>query len=350
MKYAIVFLTTIWAACNEAAPKLPPGADHNAAELDKHRQLREDALAFFQPLPNKVEHPAGPDTPEKVALGKKLFLDPQLSSDGTISCNSCHRLDHIGVDNEVTSTGVRGQKGGRNSPTVFNAALHNMQFWDGRATDVEQQAGMPMMNPVEMAVPSEVSLVQRLKGVAEYVRMFKDAYPADSDPLQFTNIRESIGAFERTLMTPSRFDAFLKDEPSALTTSEMAGLRTFLAVGCTNCHTGAAVGGTMLQKFGVHADFRPLTGSSTADEGRKQVTGAEADKDVFKVPALRNITETAPYFHDGRVTELEKAIRVMGTTQLGKELTDQEVIDLMAFLEALTGVVPTSATATTSTP
>ena len=350
MKYAVLFLLPIWAACNEAGPKLPPGADHSAAELDSHQQLRQKALTFFHPLPDKVEHPAGPDTPEKVALGKKLFLDPQLSSDGTISCNSCHRLDHFGVDNEVTSTGVGGQKGGRNSPTVYNAALHNMQFWDGRATDVEEQAGMPVMNPVEMAIPSEGALVERLKRVAEYVELFKVTYPADRDPLNCGNIRESIGAFERTLMTPGRFDAFLKDEPTALTPSEMAGLRTFMEVGCTNCHTGAAVGGTMLQKFGVHADFRPLTGSSVADEGRKQVTGAEADKDMFKVPSLRNITKTAPYFHDGRVTELEKAVRVMGTTQLGKELTDQEVTDLMTFLEALTGVVPTSATTTTSTP
>jgi len=275
MKYAVVVLFAIFAACNEAAPELPPGTEHSSADLGSHQQLREKALAFFHPLPGKVEHPAGVDTPEKAALGKKLFLDPQLSSDGTISCNSCHQLDHFGVDNEVTSTGVGGQKGGRNSPTVYSAALHNMQFWDGRATDVEQQAGMPMMNPAEMAIPSEGSLVERLKVVAEYKQMFKVAYPADSDPLNFANIRGSIGAFERTLMTPGRSDAFLKDEPTALTAGQMAGLRTFLEVGCTNCHTGAALGGTMLQKFGVHADFRPLIpfGSRNASEDAKLFFG-----------------------------------------------------------------------------
>lgn len=307
-------------------------------------------MAYFHPLPEVVDHPAGPDTPEKVALGAKLFMDAQLSSDGTISCNSCHRLDGFGVDGTPTSTGVGGQLGGRNSPTVFNAALHNLQFWDGRATDVEEQAGMPVMNPVEMGVPSEAFLVKKLKGIADYPSLFSNAFPADKDALTYANIREAIGAFERTLLTPSRFDAFLKGEAAALTASETSGLRLFMEVGCTNCHNGAAVGGTMLQKFGVHADFRSLTGSSVDDQGRKQVTGAEADKDMFKVPGLRNITKTAPYFHDGRVAELDKAIRIMSTVQLGRELTDQEVSDLMAFLEVLTGTIPVTASTAVAAP
>lgn len=331
-------------ACG-GAPELPPGAGTDAATLEGDKQLREQALAFFHPLPERVEHPAAPDTPDKVALGRRLFLDPQLSVDGTISCNSCHRLDRYGVDNEATSTGVGGQKGGRNSPTVFNAALHSMQFWDGRATDVEQQAGMPVMNPIEMGIPEESALVKKLKRITDYPPLFSSAFPAEKDPLTYANIREAIGAFERTLLTPSRFDAFLKGEATALNASETAGLRTFLEVGCTNCHTGTAVGGTMLQKFGVHADFRPLTGSSSADEGRKQVTGSDADKDMFKVPSLRNVTKTAPYFHDGRVAELDEAIRIMGVTQLGKELTDQQVKDLHAFLEVLTGTLPATASA-----
>ena len=305
--------------------------------------LRQQALTFFQPLPEVVAHLAGPDTPEKVALGKALFLDPQLSQDGTISCNSCHQLDRYGVDNTPTSEGVRGQHGGRNSPTVYNAALHNMQFWDGRATDVEQQAGMPMLNPVEMAVPDETFLITKLKRTPNYPALFSTAFPADKDPLTFANIREAIGAFERTLLTPSRFDAFLKGHTNALTPAEIAGLRVFLDVGCTNCHNGAAVGGNMLMKFGVHEDFRRLTGSSASDEGRKQVTGAEADRDLFKVPGLLNVTKTAPYFHDGHVAQLDSAIRIMAKVQLAKELTDQELIDLKAFLEALTGTVPRSA-------
>ena len=340
--YLFVFLL---ASCGggDHVPALPPGAGTDAAQLESDKQLREQALNFFHPLPEVVDHPAGPDTPEKVALGAKLFMDPQLSSDGTISCNSCHQLDQFGVDGTPTSTGVGGQLGTRNSPTVYNAAMHNMQFWDGRAADVEEQAGMPVMNPVEMGIPSEASLVKKLKQLTDYPPLFGTAFPADKDPLTYANIREAIGAFERTLLTPSRFDAFLKGEATALTASETAGLRTFMEVGCTACHTGAALGGTMLQKFGVHADFRPLTGSSAADQGRKDVTGAEADKDMFKVPGLRNITKTAPYFHDGRVAELDKAIRIMGKVQLGKELTDQQVSDLKAFLEVLTGVIPATA-------
>ncbi len=347
-QYKAMGMVLIMTACGGGgtSPGLPPGAGSDPATLESGKQLREQALAYFHPLPEVAEHPAGPDTPEKVALGRKLFLDPQLSVDGTISCNSCHQLDRYGVDNEATSTGVGGQKGGRKSPTVFNAALHNMQFWDGRATDVEQQAGMPVMNPIEMGIPSEGALVKKLKRIPEYPPLFSKAFPVDKEPLTYASIREAIGAFERTMLTPSRFDAFLKGEATALTPNETAGLRTFMEVGCTNCHTGTALGGTMLQKFGVHADFRPLTGSALTDEGRKQVTGAEADKDLFKVPGLRNITRTAPYFHDGRVAELDEAIRIMGLTQLGKELTDQQVKDLHAFLEVLTGTLPATASAT----
>ncbi len=345
-----LFLLSLLPACGAEAPKTPPGVNHSAAELSDHKQLREEALTYFSPLPTVVEHPAGPDTPEKVALGNMLFLDPQLSTSGTISCNSCHQLDTYGVDHTATSTGVGGQMGTRNSPTVYNAALHTMQFWDGRATDVEQQAGMPVMNPIEMGIPTEGTLEKKLKGIAAYPPLFATAFPTDKDPLTYANIREAIGAFERTLMTPSRFDAFLKGEATALTAEETAGLRTFMSVGCTNCHMGPALGGTMLQKFGVHGDFRALTGSTTADQGRKQVTGAELDRDRFKVAGLRNVTRTAPYFHDGRVAELDKAIRIMGTVQLDTALTDREVNDLLAFLEVLTGTLPSAAAAATAQP
>ena len=311
-----------------------------AEQLKAVTDLRERALTLFAPLPDKVEHTAGADGPQKVALGRKLFMDPRLSLDSSISCNSCHRLDLGGADVEPTSTGVHGQKGGRNSPTVYNAALHNMQFWDGRAADVEQQAGMPVLNPVEMAIPDERFLVDRLKGTAEYPALFQAAYPGEAEPLTYANIREAIGAFERTLVTPSRFDAFLNGDNTALDSAEMAGLRLFMDVGCATCHNGAAAGGTSLKKFGVHKDYRTLTGSPPGDVGRAQVTGDSADRDVFKVPGLRNITETAPYFHDGQVAELDKAIRVMAEAQLGKALTDAEVEALRGFLELLTGERP----------
>ncbi|MBK7270122.1 MAG: hypothetical protein IPI07_11625 [Flavobacteriales bacterium] len=282
--YSTLLLPLVMACSTPDQPSLPPGASADAASIVDAEALRQQALAFFHPLPEVVEHPAGPDTPEKVALGQALFLDPQLSEDGTISRAPAISSSY-GVDNSPTSIGVRGQHGGRNSPTVFNAALHNMQFWDGRATDVEQQAGMPMLNPVEMAIPSEAFIVKRLKTVPDYPTLFKVAFPADKDPLNFANICEAIGAFERTLLTPSRFDDFLKGNTTALTPAETAGLSTFLEVGCTNCHTGTAVGGTMLQKFGVHQDFRQWTGSAASDEGRKQVSGAEADR--ASVPGAR---------------------------------------------------------------
>ncbi len=331
-------------------PKQTPAAATEANSKATAQALRPQALIFFKPLPAVVEHPAGPDTPDKVALGSALFMDPQLSKDGTVSCNSCHQLDHYGVDNTATSVGVGGQHGTRNSPTVYNAALHSTQFWDGRAADVEAQAGGPVMNPVEMAIPSEAFLVKKLKGTANYPGLFKTAFPADKDPLTFANLCEAIGAFERTLLTPSRFDAFLKGDDNALTPAETDGLLTFLEVGCTNCHNGAAVGGTMFQKFGVHEDFRPYTGSSESDEGRKGVTGKEADRDMFNVPGLLNVTKTAPYFHDGHVAQLDSAIKIMAKVQLARELTDKELSDLEAFLEALTGTLPKTAATATSLP
>lgn len=328
----------------------PPGtaATPSAAELQAMRDLRERALALFSPLPDTVRHPAAPYTPAKVHLGGLLFRDPRLSVDGTISCNSCHALEAYGADTEPTSTGVRGQKGGRNSPTVYNAALHNLQFWDGRAADVEQQAGMPVLNPVEMAIPDERFLVERLKATPEYPGLFRAAFPGVTDPITYANIREAIGAFERTLLTPSRFDAFLLGDNAALDSLEVAGLRTFMEVGCATCHNGAAVGGGSLMKFGVHTDYRALTGSPSGDVGREQVTGSAADRDVFKVPGLRNITRTAPYFHDGRVAELDKAIRVMAEAQLGKALTEAEVNAILAFMELLTGERPAFVTADTT--
>ncbi len=342
-----VTLTLLFAHCGDGgrAPEPMSTTMLTAEQLQAVTELRERALAVFQPLPATVEHTAGPDGPERVALGHKLFMDPRLSLDSSISCNSCHRLDLGGADMEPTSTGVHGQKGGRNSPTVYNAALHNMQFWDGRAADVEQQAGMPVLNPVEMAIPDEGYLVDRLKRTADYPALFQAAFPGTAEPITYANIREAIGAFERTLLTPSRFDAFLNGENTALDSAEMAGLRIFMDVGCAACHNGAAVGGASLQKFGVHADYRSLTGSPAGDVGREQVTGKPGDRDVFKVPGLRNITATAPYFHDGKVAELDQAIRVMAQAQLGKELSDAEVNAILAFLELLSGEKPAFVTA-----
>lgn len=301
------------------------------------------AKGVFQALPEKAENPENPLTTEKVELGKMLYYDTRLSLTGNNSCNSCHDLKKFGVDGEVTSVGDNGGRGTRNSPTVLNAALHGIQFWDGRAKDVEEQAGMPILNPAEMAIPNEAFLVKKLKGVAEYKTLFTKAFPGEEDPLTYKNIADAIAAFERTLLTPSRFDQYLNGDASALNDQEKEGLKLFMDVGCTTCHMGTAIGGGIMQKFGLYGDYRSFTGSTIPDEGKKAVTKNEADKDVFKTCSIRNVEKTAPYFHDGSVSDLKKAIDIMAKTELDKTLQPKEIESIEAFLKSLTGEVPASA-------
>ncbi len=289
---------------------------------------------LFQPLPSVAESASNPVTPAKVALGKKLYSETKLSTAEDISCNSCHNLQTLGVDNQPTSPGHKGQLGGRNSPTVFNAALHFTQFWDGRAKDVEEQALGPVMNPVEMAMPSEAVVMERLRTDPEYPKLFAQAFPGEKDALTFQNMGKAIGAFERTLLTKSRFDSFLEGDATALNAEELEGLKTFRDVGCVACHSGVTVGGQMYQKLGLVKPY------PTEDLGRHEVTKNEADKYFFKVPSLRNIEKTGPYFHDGKVKTLDQAIRLMGSHQLGRELTDRQVELILAFLRSLTGQLP----------
>lgn len=305
--------------------------------------LYKEATLRFKPLPTTAENPENPLSEAKIELGKKLYYDTQLSKDGNISCNSCHDLATFGVDNEPTSDGDDGSIGDRNSPTVLNAAFHQTQFWDGRAKDVEEQAGMPILNPVEMAIPSEAFLVDRLKATEDYPSMFAAAFPGETDSLTYLNIQKALGAFERTLITPSRFDAYLEGDQDALTPQEMAGMEKFIQLGCTTCHNGVNVGAYSFQKFGLFGDYWEHTGSRKVDEGRYAMTKEDADKFVFRVASLRNVAETAPYFHDGSVETLEEAIRVMVAVQLAIELRDEEVDNLAAFLRSLTGEVPLEA-------
>ena len=298
------------------------------------------AQAMFKPI-SKADGAMGVGiTPEQVTLGKQLYLDTRLSLTGNNSCNSCHNLKTFGVDNEVTSEGDAGKRGDRNSPTSFNAALHFLQFWDGRAKDVEEQAGKPILNPVEMAIPNEQYLVDKLKKVPEYSEAFAKAYPGQPDALTYANIARAIAAFERTLITPSRFDEYLNGKEDALTADEKKGLETFIRSGCTSCHNGALLGGNAFKKFGQVNDYRPLTGSKGNDPGRMKVTGKAEDKDFFKVPSLRNIAKTHPYFHDGSVGDLGKAVKVMGKAQLNKDLSDAEVKSIVTFLHTLTADIP----------
>ena len=340
MKKFVLFLigATILNACGphpEPENAGPPSYQHYV-----NPQLIEQATSLFAALPDEMTSETNVLTFEKVRLGRKLYMDNRLSKEGNQSCNTCHNLQTYGVDNLPTSPGDNGGFGDRNSPTVYNAALHFVQFWDGRSPDVEDQAGGPILNPVEMAMPSKAYVVQRLRGIEEYRELFGDAFPGDGDPITYENLQLAIGAFERTLVTPSRFDDFLNGDHTALSDQEIRGLETFINTGCTTCHMGAALGGTTFQKFGVYDEYWKLTSSEHIDEGRYVVTESESDKYIFKVPSLRNIEKTGPYFHDGSVDDLEKATMIMARGQLNKELTEDELSDITAFLKSLTGEIP----------
>lgn len=289
--------------------------------------LLEEARGRFQ----AVEVPTVTD-PAKVELGRQLFHETRLSRAGDMSCASCHDIAAFGADGRATSTGFEKQLGDRNAPTVLNAKFHTAQFWDGRAADLSAQAKGPILNPVEMAMVSEQSAVDAIAAVPAYQEAFSRAFPKDPAPISYDNVAKAIAAFEDTLVTPSRFDRFLAGNHGALSTTEREGLKLFMGKGCASCHQGVAVGGGMYAKFGVTAPY-----ANQKDPGRFKVTGKAEDMHVFKVPSLRNITRTGPYFHDGQVAELEQAVAVMAETQLGTKLEASETKSIVAFLGALEG-------------
>ncbi len=302
-----------------------------AADAATREELQTRAKALLGVLPADAPNPDNPFTPEKIDLGRMLYYENRMSINNQLSCNSCHDLATFGVDNEPTSPGHEGKRGNRNSPTVYNAALHVAQFWDGRAKDVEEQAKGPVLNPVEMGMPDADYVVRVLKQIDGYQPLFRAAFPDDEDPIDYDNVAKAIGAFERKLMTPSRFDDFLGGQLDALTDAEVAGLEKFLDTGCTTCHMGAPVGGLMYQKLGLVHPYE------TEDLGRYEVTRNETDRYVFKVPSLRNIEKTAPYFHDGSIETLSEAVDRMAWHQLGRKLSDDDVQSIVTFLGSLTG-------------
>jgi cytochrome c peroxidase len=318
-----------------------------ADDIDREALLNT-AQALFAPLPETVDNPDNPLNDDKVELGKMLYYDPRLSQSGFISCNSCHNLATYGVDNLATSLGHRWAVGPRNAPTVLNAALHATQFWDGRAEDVEEQAKGPILNPIEMAIPGESVALERIASMPEYVDWFKRAFPDEAEPLTYANIANAIGAFERTLMTPDRFDAFLRGDKHALSDKEAGGLQVFIDYGCAGCHSGAALGGDILARFGVVEEYWEATRefltidqpTMPMDVGRFAVTQDPDDLYVFKTPSLRNITRTYPYFHDGSVWDLRDATQIMARVQLGEQLDEADMDKLMAFYQALEGRIP----------
>jgi len=318
----------------KSAAKKPKTPAKTAAPEISGVELLDAAKKYFSPMPARADNPNNPSSAEKIALGRALYYDTRLSKNHDLSCNSCHMLDKFGVDNEKTSPGHKGQRGDRNSPTVFNAATHFSQFWDGRAADVEEQALGPILNPVEMAIASEDAAVAVLASIPGYEKMFADAFPGEDKPLTYANIGKAIGDFERGLMTPGPFDDFLKGDITALSPDALQGLQLFIDAGCTQCHTGPNLGGTMYQKLGSVKEY------VTEDLGRYEITKNEADKKAYKVPGLRNIVKTAPYLHDGSAETLDDVLNVMAEYQTAKgKLDDDERRHLTAFLEALTGKV-----------
>jgi cytochrome c peroxidase len=292
-------------------------------------------LQAFKALPAVMDSASNPITEDKVNLGRMLYYDARISRGQDVSCNTCHALDKYGVDEEATSTGFKGQKGTRNSPTVYNAAGHFVQFWDGRAPTVEEQAKGPILNPVEMGMPDQKLVIRVLRSMPEYVQAFQRTFPGAKDPLTFDNVGQAIGAFERKLVTSARWDKFLGGDQTALTDQEKAGLNTFLDTGCQACHSGAFMGGSVFEKLGAVKPY-----PDTRDLGRFDVTKQDADKQFFKVPSLRNVEKTAPYFHDGSVKTLEEAVSGMGNYQLGRTLSPAEVTSIVSFLKTLTGDLP----------
>ncbi|MFE8600953.1 cytochrome-c peroxidase [Archangium violaceum] len=316
-------------AAKPAAPAAPTTPAAQKAVIDRA------LLTVFKALPARFEDPKNPITAEKVELGRMLYFENRLSKNHDISCNSCHDLNKYGVDGKPFSPGHKKQLGGRNSPTVYNAGGHLLQFWDGRAPNLEEQAKGPILNPVEMAMPDEARVIETLKSIPGYVTAFQKAFPGEADAVTYNNLGLAIGAFERQLVTPSRFDKYLSGDENALTEAEKVGLKKYMENGCQTCHSGAALGGAM-QKMGLVLPYQ------SKDQGRFDLTKKETDRMMFRVPTLRNVSKTAPYFHDGSVKDLQTAVKLMAQHQFGKQITDEDTKHIVTFLDALTGELPKS--------
>jgi cytochrome c peroxidase len=318
--------------------------------------LRDQAKGLFEAIPETPPAlPGEPATPEKLALGKMLYFDPRLSEANDVSCSTCHNISMGGGGGLAPAMGHSGQLGGRKAPTVLNAVFNKSQFWDGRAADLKEQVvGSVMANPkarltarggAMMGSPAEMSAakqhaIEQLKSIPGYVEAFKKAFPGEADPITYDNVARAIAVFEATLITPDApFDRWLRGDDNALSEEQKQGLKIFVDKGCSNCHNGINIGGAMFARFGVAEspgpEFLPPD-----DWGRFAVTKNLSDKYVFKVPGLRNVELTAPYFHSGHAIDLKQAIAVMGSSQLGQKLSDDETGRIAAFLKSLTGREP----------
>jgi cytochrome c peroxidase len=304
------------------------------------QSVRAQAQQVFKPLPTAMTSADNPITPDKVALGRLLFFETRVSIDGTVSCSRCHEPFLYATDALPKPIGAEHRVNPRNAPTVLNAALQISSHWRGDRKDVEDQATKALTGAASFGNPNFDVAMARLKAIPGYRSMFAKAFPGQADPVTPENWGKAIGAYERTLVTPSPFDAYLEGKAGALSADAEKGLREFMQLGCAGCHNGAGVGGGMYQKFGLVEEYWKATGSKDVDKGRFDVTKNPADTYVFKVPSLRNVAMTPPYFHDGSVATLSEAIRIMARVQLGKTLTDEQVTHLVAFLGSLTGKLP----------
>ena len=325
---------TVQSATTEAAGAKEPNVAATPAPPPPY-QFDRSRLGLFSPLPNVMESPNNTITEAKTKLGRMLYYDERLSKNHDVSCNSCHDLlNYYGAENKAVSVGHKKQMGRRNAPSVYNAAGHFVQFWDGRSPTVEHQATQPLVNPLEMAANDKL-LVRTLSSMPVYVKAFKEAFPGDKKPVTMTNFGIAIGAFERQLVTPSRWDKFLNGDDAALTDAEKRGLDKFIDTGCTACHNGPYLGGQLYQKAGL---IKPWP--SQKDQGRFEITKQDSDKMMFKVPTLRNVEKTPPYFSDGSVNDLHQAVAQMAEYQLGKKLSDADLNDIVFWLQTLTGTIP----------
>lgn len=305
--------------------------------LAESPSMHEAAMIVFKPLPAQYDVADNPTTPAKVELGRYLFFDKRLSKSQALSCASCHELSRYGVDGLPKSPGHKGQRGRRNAQSVFNTGSHVGLFWDGRAASLEAQARGPLLDPGEMAMVDEAAVVAVVRSIPGYAPLFSKAFPDAKEPISFDTITKAIAAFERTLVTPSPFDTYLRGNEKALSEEERQGLLTFMSLGCMVCHKGEGIGGGMYQALGFAVRVPP---EFMADVGRFEVTKKDEDRNRFRVPSLRNVEKTAPYLHDGSLPTLEETIVFMGKYQLGKDVTNEEVASIVRFLKALTGQLP----------
>ncbi len=339
MKYRIYVLNVFWIimlisiSCSEANKPIIPSKIETS--------LHQKANAYISPLPSfDIDNKSDLEV-LRINLGKKLFLDSLLSFNQTQNCSTCHILDKYGVDNKRVSEGDNGRTGTRNTPTIYNASLQFAQFWDAHVKTIEEQASGPLFGTDEMGLPDTTFLINRLKNESNYLVLFDLAYPDKDTTITIETIVNSLGEFQKTLITSGdRFDKYLKGDYNAISQQEKSGLNLFIDKGCIPCHSGSLIGGNMEQKFSIYGYYWDYTGSTFFDKGKYKHTKEDNDKFVFKVPSLRNVTMTYPYFHDGSVDNLAKAIQIMAQSELNTTLTEEEVEDIEAFLGSLTGEIP----------